>query len=743
VEVESGELRLLGLGSQTVMPPSRHKDAGRRYAWVPGRGPDDVEPALAPAWVVGLMRADGARTEGKPRGRGAGAVADGGRIRESYRNSTLTSLAGSMRRRGMTKEAIRAALLAENAQRCDPPLDPAEVEGIAESVAKYPPGGGGPPGSPDSPYFVEGGRVCRRTYSRGGEETGSYALCNFTAEITEEVILDDGSGETENTFVIRGKTAAGELLPPVRVRAAEFGPLHWPLKHWGARAVVKAALGAKDQLREAIQVLSTDTERQHVYRHTGWRKIGGKWKYLHGGGAIGAKGLIDTVTVELDGKLGGYALPEPAYGRELARAVLASLDLLDLAPDRVTAPGLGAVYRAPLGAVDASLLYDGPTGVGKSEWAALLQQHFGAGMTRLNLPGSWTSTANAIEAQMFLVKDAVFVLDDFKPGGSRGEIDAWHSKADRVFRAQGNASARQRCWADGSVRTDRPPRCFVVATGEDRPRGESCAARRLDVHVRKGDIELPALTPYQENASEGVYAGAMAGYLRWLAGRLKRVKGRFKAEFGRLRARAVSDGHPRTAGILADLGCGWTFFLEFAEGVGAVTRGGRERIWRRVWKGLLAAGAEQGAEIRSQEPARRFLDLLGSAIASGRAHVAGTSGRAPENAAAWGWQTSGGFDRPLGPCVGWVAGEDLYLDPGSAYATAARLGDEQGERLAVAPRQLHKRLDEQGLLASKEKGKLTNRRAIMGKERSVLHLRATDLFPPEKPGEPGDSGDDD
>jgi hypothetical protein len=36
---------------------------------------------------------------------------------------------------------------------------------------------------------------------------------------------------------------------------------------------------------------------------------------------------------------------------------------------------------------------------------------------------------------MFLAKDAVFVLDDFKPGGSRGEIDSWHSKADRVFRA--------------------------------------------------------------------------------------------------------------------------------------------------------------------------------------------------------------------------------------------------------------------------------------------------------------------
>jgi len=53
----------------------------------------------------------------------------------TQRNNTLTSIAGTMRRRGMTKESILAALLEENRQKCIPPLSEEEVERIAESIA--------------------------------------------------------------------------------------------------------------------------------------------------------------------------------------------------------------------------------------------------------------------------------------------------------------------------------------------------------------------------------------------------------------------------------------------------------------------------------------------------------------------------------------------------------------------------------------------------------------------------------
>lgn len=60
-------------------------------------------------------------------------------IKESGRNNALTSMAGSMRRRGMSETSIEAALQTENAIKCDPPLDPAEVRSIAKSISNYAP----------------------------------------------------------------------------------------------------------------------------------------------------------------------------------------------------------------------------------------------------------------------------------------------------------------------------------------------------------------------------------------------------------------------------------------------------------------------------------------------------------------------------------------------------------------------------------------------------------------------------
>jgi hypothetical protein len=133
--IEGGELRLLGTGSQTVMPPSRHEH-GRLYQWVPGHGPGEIGAAVAPAWVVEFMRADGTR---QGRGGKAPPAAAGGVIPLYSRNTTLCSLAGTMRRRGMTEREILAALLVVNEDRCQPPLEVDEVEDVATKIARYKP----------------------------------------------------------------------------------------------------------------------------------------------------------------------------------------------------------------------------------------------------------------------------------------------------------------------------------------------------------------------------------------------------------------------------------------------------------------------------------------------------------------------------------------------------------------------------------------------------------------------------
>jgi hypothetical protein len=70
----------------------------------------------------------------------AAGHSEGGPILDGDRNNHLTSLAGTMRRRGMSEAAIRAALMAENEERCVPPLSETEVAQIAKSAGRYAPG---------------------------------------------------------------------------------------------------------------------------------------------------------------------------------------------------------------------------------------------------------------------------------------------------------------------------------------------------------------------------------------------------------------------------------------------------------------------------------------------------------------------------------------------------------------------------------------------------------------------------
>lgn len=116
-------------GGYVVAPPSVGAN-GRAYEWVVSL--DDAEPADPPEWLMGLLE--------RPKRNGAAGPV-GERIPSGQRNKELTSLAGTMRRRGMDVAEILAALQVTNEQRCKPPLEAAELEKIAESVSRYEPAG--------------------------------------------------------------------------------------------------------------------------------------------------------------------------------------------------------------------------------------------------------------------------------------------------------------------------------------------------------------------------------------------------------------------------------------------------------------------------------------------------------------------------------------------------------------------------------------------------------------------------
>jgi Primase C terminal 2 (PriCT-2)/Domain of unknown function (DUF927) len=611
-------------------------------------------------------------------------------------------------------------------------------------------------------YRIAGGRIVHQRTTRDGPV--EVPLCNFTARITGVVTRDDGAEKTA-VFTIEGELADGRPLAKLEIPARDFQSLNWVTTYWHGEAVIYAGAGTRDHTRCAIELLSRDRSRRLLYLHTGWREIDGRWVFLHGGGAIGAQGLVTGVEVDLAGALGLVRLPEPPPGAELARAVRASLDMLNVGPDRVTIPVLSAVYRAPLGDVDFSLHQVGASGIYKSELAALAQQHYGAGLDARNLPGSWSSTENALEELAFAAKDILLVIDDFKPGGTAYDVQSYHRKADRLFRAVGNHAGRQRLTREGKLRLDRRPRGLVHATGEEIPKGESVRARLCILDTGRGDIDPARLTLCQRDAAGGLYASAMSGYLAWLSPRYADVRTQLKQQRDDLRAMVQAEqlgGHARFSGIVADLTLGMKYFLEFALAVGAVDTSEQAAVTRRCRDALREVAVFQFGHVEAAEPTALFFRLLSAAIASGRAHLAAPGGQEPALPAAWGWRQvlvgSGRQERAewraQGKRVGWVRTDDrdkalgsesIYLEPSASFAEVQELAREQGETLPISERTLRQRLQEKGLLASTDRVRqvLTVRRFLEGRRREVLHVRADCLCcGPDQPDHANGSGNE-
>ncbi|MGC4192906.1 MAG: DUF3854 domain-containing protein [Thermomicrobiales bacterium] len=607
---------------------------------------------------------------------------------------------------------------------------------------------------PDGPYWIfNGGIVYRR--GEGLNETW-VTLTNFAAEIREEIVADDGLSE-RGELLIAGTLANGRALSPVRVPTNRFESLQWVTTAWGTAPIIVAGSGNRDRVREAIQRLSPDVIRRREYTHPGWRRVDGVWMFLTQDAVLGPTGVVAGIVVRLDNPASGICLPAPSGVKATRTAILSVKALLDLAPRRLMVPLIGAIFRALLIAiapVDFALFLVGPSGVMKSELAAVIQRAFGVGFDRTSLPASWAATPNFLERVSFDFKDCLLVIDDFAPAGSPIDVRRYHATADRVIRGAGNAAGRGRMQADGSVRPSYPPRALILGTGEDIPSGYSIRARMLVLEVGPGDVNPIILARYQDGSNRECLAQATGAFVIWLAGRIERVREDFGPAVRTLRGQLHATGiHARTPDALAQLGASWQLWIRFGVEAGAFTRDAGQTLWAEIWQTLVDLGSAQSGHLHQEDPVQRFLDLLTGAIASGAAHIAGPTGDAPDRPEAWGWRPreigTGGFQRhewqTQGRCAGWLDDDGLFLEPNAAYHVAQHFGTASGTAIAIGAQTLWKRLDEAGLLVTTEqevRQTRTVRRTLAGARRKVLHL-SRDVLSPSAAPLPADSDLDD
>jgi hypothetical protein len=251
-----------------------------------------------------------------------------------------------------------------------------------------------------------------------------------------------------------------------------------------------------------------------------------------------------------------------------------------------------------------------------------------------------------------VLKDSLFVIDDFVPQGSQADIQRMHRDADRIFRGQGNDAGRGRMGRDTSLRNPTPPRGFTLSTGEEVPRCESLKSRVWLLDFASGDVDVKKLTSCQHDADSGLYAQVMAGYLRWLAPQFEKQQRLLIGRVPQVRKEAMQEGHHRrTPSTIANLEHVLFVFLQFALRSQAITWVEFKDISRKAWLALEQTAAAQTREQAAEEPARRFLNLIAAALTRGDAHLgSAVMGSSPKDA--------------KGKLIGWTAerdGEEFFL----------------------------------------------------------------------------------
>ena len=254
------------------------------------------------------------------------------------------------------------------------------------------------------------------------------------------------------------------------------------------------------------------------------------------------------------------------------------------------------------------------------------------------------------------------------------------------------------------------------------------------INVALGAINIDELTELQRLAKKGELAKMMSSFLQWLA---------LEAKDGLLtqlielalecdRRNIGKFGHARTQDNLANLLTGLRVFLHFCEEAGELSSQITQVFMSRATETAHTLVNLQASLDHESSDAQRFLELIQTAVSSGKAHLESTFGGQPENSRALGWREvdTGTLKRveAMGSLIGWVNGETLYLSPCASLSTAKSVSSALDNHFGSSERAISKSLHEAGLLRRCDKGRNTTKVSIFGIRPNVYAFKITDVF---------------
>ena len=236
-------------------------------------------------------------------------------------------------------------------------------------------------------------------------------------------------------------------------------------------------------------------------------------------------------------------------------------------------------------------------------------------------PLPWTSTANAIESEGFLFRDALFFIDDFKTAIVEP------NKIIRIIQNSANSQGRARLTAGGGYRLTpmRGVRGLILSTGEDFISDvESVIGRTLLINVEPGQNQEAGSACWHRRHE---YRMFIPGLLQWLLsqdGWTEQFEKRVAEVIESLTIHLtdLSNGM-RVASNWALNAFGFELFVRYSQHLGVIDNQREKDLldeYRRIVESHITSHADR---LRLQDPVEVFFQVLSQKFAISAIQVIG------------------------------------------------------------------------------------------------------------------------
>jgi hypothetical protein len=375
----------------------------------------------------------------------------------------------------------------------------------------------------------------------------------------------------------------------------------------------------------------------------------------------------------------------PALGRHIAS------DFLNLKSHDVTYPLIGHIALAPFTSVfpevtgkeKVAMHLQGSAGGGKTFLGQLAMSFFGKfeGM----LP-SWSSTANAIEAEGYPFRDSLFLVDDYKAAFVPQETIV------RIFQGYADNHGRLRLKSNGQTQDHRYIRGLLLSTGEDFVSDvQSVTGRTICLQVEPGKNVRAGKKCWESRQRYPMFLPGLVqmvisrpNWKEWLKGFVDQKLTEFTEE-----TRGLSNGL-RIASNWALNALGFHMFLGYLTKLDAIDRNSKRRMEREYGSIVKAHLLEQTNRLQNESPAEVFFRIIGQKASTGAVTVTGLNGVEA---------------KPKGRTIGFAKDQSVMIFPDVAMEVLASHFRTVGQRMPFTKSSLRDALAQDNLIARPKEGR--------------------------------------